>query len=191
VSELAPWRVALDGPPASFVLDDEVFCVVGPWSSLLEHLQLVAWQMPLLYDLLDDASADYLDDRLDDPDDSLTLRELARVAEGLVEAATGRRWWVAQRLIASVVDEWQALDGLLLLRGVDLVALARNAPSRLCSVMYALITEHMNARDRELFDFKISRPPRGVDVRKKPIMTAEEQGAAFTSAMAGLQGGRV
>jgi hypothetical protein len=189
VTELAPGRVALAGPPATFMLDDEAFVIVGEWSALLQHLQLVDWHLPLLYDLLAEADADYLDDRLDDPDDPLTLRQLARVAEGLVEAATGRRWWVAQRLIASVADEWQQLDGALMMRGVDLVDLARSAPARLCNVMHALITEHMGKRDREQFEFKLARPPRGVDVRETPVMTEQQQGAAFMTALAGLQGG--
>lgn len=172
------------------MIDDEVFVVTGCWSALLDHLRYEQWQRPLLYDLLGEADADYLDDRLDDPGDTLTLRQLDRVAEGLVEAATGRRWWAAQRLVASVADEWQTLDGVLLLRGVDLAALARTAPGRLCSVMYALIVEHMTPKDRELFDFKLGRPPKGVDVRETPVMSPDEQGAAFMAALAGLQGGR-
>ncbi|MEV0822548.1 hypothetical protein [Nonomuraea rubra] len=190
MTELAPWRVALAGPPASFVLDDEAFVIAGEWSALLQHLTVVGWHLPLLYDLLDEPSADYLDDRLDDPDDPLTLRQLARVAEGLVEAATGRRWWVAQRLLASVADEWQELDGALLLRGVDLTRLARAEPARLCNVMYALCVEHLPRKDREMFEFKLQRPPHGLDVREAPVMTEEQQGAAFMSAMHALQGGK-
>lgn len=190
MSGVVPWRVALAGPPARFVLDGEAFVIAGEWSALLRHLPLVDWHLPLLYDLLDDPDVDYLDDRLDDPDDGLTLRELRRVAESLVEAATGRRWWVAQRLIASVADEWAELDGALLLRGVDLAALACSSPARLCNVMYALIVEHLDKKEREQFEFRLARPPHGVDVRETPVMSADEQGAAFMAAMAALQGGK-
>ncbi|MBP2703535.1 hypothetical protein JOL79_06945 [Microbispora sp. RL4-1S] len=190
MAELAPWRAAVAGPPRAFELDGEHFVIVSDWSVLLDRLRFETWQLDLLHDLLDEAGADRIDDRLDDELDTLTLRECARVAEGLVEAATGRRWWVAQRLIASAADDWHELDGMLLLRGVDLVELARAAPARLCNVMHRLIVEGLGKTDREMFEFRLRRPPRGVDVRRTQVMTDAEQGAAFMAAMGALQGGR-
>ncbi|MEU4228313.1 hypothetical protein AB0F17_28800 [Nonomuraea sp. NPDC026600] len=183
------WRAALHGPPRSFALDGEAFPVTGSWSCLLDRLRFEAWQRDVLYDLVDDASAGYLDDRLDDPGDSLTLRQMRRVAEGLVEAATGRRWWVAQKLIASVADQWADLDGALLLRGVDLAALAAESPARVCNLMHGLLVEGRDTRERDVFDFKLRQPPPWVDVRQVEIMSAEEQGAAYMAAMGGVRRG--
>lgn len=191
MTELQAWRVALTGPPASFVLDGELYEIAGCWSALLERLQVEGWHLDLLYDLLDEGDADRLDDRLDDPDDELTLRKVRRVVEALVEQATGRRWWIAQRLIVSIAAEWADLDGLLLLRGVDLATLARTAPARMCNVMHALLVEGRDKRDREMFEFKLARPPKGLNVRETPVMSEQQQGSAFMAAMGGLgmQGG--
>lgn len=183
------WRAALHGPPRSFALDGEHFPIVGSWSCLLDRLRFESWQQPMLYDLVDEPSADYLDDRLDDPGDPLTLRQMRRVAEALVEAATGRRWWIAQKLLASVADQWAELDGLLLLRGTDLAALAEDSPARVCNLMHALLVEGRDQRERALFEFKLKQPPIGVNVREIEIMSAEEQGAAFMSAMGGVRRG--
>lgn len=186
------WRAALQGPPRSFALDGEVFAITGQWSALLDRLRFEVWQQGLLYDLVDEGSADYLDDRLGDPRDMLTLRQMRRVAEGLVEAATGRRWWIAQKLIATVADQWADLDGVLLLRGVDLAALAAEAPARVCNVMHALLVEGRDRREREVFEFKLRQPPAGVNVREIEVMSAEEQGTAFMAAMGSVrQGGPV
>lgn len=186
------WRAARDGPPASFVLDNEIYELTGDWSELLGVLPLAEWRMPLLYALLHPADADALDDRLEDEDDPLTLDEVGRVAERLVEQATGRRWWAVQRLYATLADGWQVVNGRLALRGVNISDLL-SRPAVLCDTLCAYLTEGADDRAVEQFDFTLSTPPPGVDLDDAPLWTAEEEGASFLAAMnaPGVKGGRI
>ncbi|MBT2226244.1 hypothetical protein [Nonomuraea sp. NEAU-A123] len=184
------WRPSLDGPPRSFELDGEVYELVGSWSVLLDVLTLVDWQLELLYALVDPEDLDVLDDRLDDDDDPLELDDVDRVAEQLVEAATGRRWWVAQKLYGHVAAAWSELEGRWALRGLDLVAML-DRPAYLCNVVHAYLAEGAGDGERRIFEAKLDRPPGGVDVVETPPVSDEEAAAAFMAAVAATKGGRV
>lgn len=180
------WRAALAGPPRSFTLDGEVYELAGAWRALLEHLPLEGWHLPLLYALLHEEDADALDDRLDDLDDPLTLTVVRDVAEGLVEQATGRRWWTAQRLYATAASSWDDLDGAVTLHGGDLLALAA-APARFCAAVYAWLTKNADSKAKAKVDAALERPPAGLDLARAPLWTAEEEGSAFMAALAAHQ----
>jgi hypothetical protein len=184
------WRVRLDGPPATFVIDGEAFEIMGSWSCLLEVLPMLEWHMPLMYAAVHPGDVDRLLDRFDDDDDDLTLADVEPVVEAVVEAATGRRWWVAQRLYATLAADFAELDGRLSLRGVDLAELLQ-APARVCSLVYAHLTAGAAAHQLAAFDAKLSRPPAGLDTRERPVVTPEQEGQAFLTAAAGMRGGRL
>lgn len=188
--DVEAWRVRLDGPPRSFSLDGELYEVVAPWSSLLGVLPLVEWHMPFVTDMVHPGDVDRLLDRFDDDDDDLTLDDVRPALEALVEAATGRRWWVAQRLYATLAHDWADLDGALTLAGVDLARLL-SEPARVCNLMYAQLTAGADAPKLAAFEAKLSRPPAGVDTRARPVLTPEQEGAAFLAAMATTTGGRL
>lgn len=188
--EVETWRVRLAGPPRSFVIDGEAYEVVAPWSCLLEVLPPLDWHMPLMYAAVHPGDLDRLLDRFDDDDDDLELADVEPVVEALIEAATGRRWWVAQRLYATLAADWADLDGMLSLRGVDLAELLQ-APARVCSLVYAHLTAGAQPHQLAAFDAKLSRPPAGLDTRERPVVTPEQEGAAFMAAAAGVRGGRL
>lgn len=184
------WRPSLDGPPTVFELDGEVYEIVGSWAALLDVLPLADWQLELLYALVHEADLDALDGRLDDDDDPLTLDDVDRVAETLVEAATGRRWWVAQKLYGHIAVEWRDLEGRWALRGLDLGAMLER-PAYLCNVLHAFLVEGAAEQQRMMFDARLDRPPAEVDVVETPPVSDEEAGNAFMAAMATTKGGRV
>lgn len=184
------WRPSLDGPPASFELDGEVYELDGSWRILLDVLPLDEWRLELLYELVHPEDLDALEARLDDDDDALTLDQVDRLVEQLVEAATGRRWWVAQKLYGHVAAEWRDLEGRWALRGLDLVELL-DTPARLCNTLYAYLTEGASEESRRMFDARLDRPPASVDVRETPPVDDVEAGNAFMAALAQTKGGRI
>lgn len=188
--EVEAWRIAVEGPPRSFVLDGELYEVASPWASLLGVLPLVDWHTPFVLDMVHPGDVDRLFDRFDDDDDDLTLADVAPALERLVELATGRRWWVAQRLYATLARDWAELDGALTLAGVDLGALLET-PSRVCNALYGYLTAGADAPKRAAFDARLSRPPAGLDTRARPVVSAEQEGAAWLAAAAGTTGGRL
>jgi hypothetical protein len=183
-------EAALAGPPRSFVLDGEVYELTGRWSPLLTHLPAAEWQVPLLYDLLHPDDADALADRLSDDADTLTLTTLRQVAARLVEAACGRKPWVAQRLLVTASQRWGLLEGVLTLRGVDLLTLVDTAPGRACNAVYAWLIEGADDKERTKLDSQLFRPPPGEDLDAVPLWSPEEEGSAFMAAMGAQPGGR-
>lgn len=189
--DVEAWRVALEGAPRSFVLDGELFEVVAPWSSLLGVLTLAEWHMPFIDAMVHPGDVDRLLDRFEDDDDDLGLADVRPAVEALLERVTGRRWWVAQRLYATLAADWAELDGVLTLgAGVDLVELLEQ-PARVCNVLYAYLTQGADAPKLAAFDAKLNRPPASVNVKARPIITPEQEGAAFMAAMGATQGGRL
>ncbi|GAA3172841.1 hypothetical protein [Nonomuraea salmonea] len=189
----AALRAALSGPPAAFLLDAERYELTGSWACLWEHMQAADpdWRMPLLWDLLHPEDADALEDRLADPGDELRLRDVYPVASRLVEQATGRAWWVAQRLIVAAVAGWPELDGALLLRsGVDVAGLMERSPARACSVIYAWLIDGAQRKEVAKFDAKLKAPPLTADLDAEPLWTPHDEGDAFMAAMAAQRGRR-
>ncbi|MEU4406168.1 hypothetical protein AB0F88_16730 [Streptosporangium sp. NPDC023963] len=176
------WRSAVLGPPASFVLDDEVYELSGAWQVLLEYLPAERWHMFVLYGLLHPLDAERLSDRLDDDDDPLTRQEVRAVVERLVQQATGRKWWVAQRLYATLAASWGELDGRLSLRGVELAAMLPN-PARVCNLVYGWLVDGADEQGRRRLDMQLTRPPAGMSRRQAAAAwSPQEQGRAFMDA---------
>lgn len=71
---------------------------------------------------------------------------------------SGRPWWEAMRLIgnASTPEVW----GHLLLNGVDAT---RVTLAGFCAAVHALVTQHMDEKARNQFDFDLKLPPAGVE----------------------------
>ncbi|GAA2685439.1 hypothetical protein [Nonomuraea recticatena] len=177
------WRPAVLGPPASFVIDDEIYELAGSWMVLLEWLPVQRWHMHVLYGLLHPLDAERLSDRLDDLGDPLSREEVRAMAERVVEQATGRKWWVAQRLYATLAASWGELDGRLSLRGVDLAALLQT-PARMCNLVYGWLVDGADDKARRQLDMRLTRPPRGMSKREAAAAwSPEEAGRSFMAAM--------
>lgn len=75
----------------------------------------------------------------------------------VVADVAGRPWWEAMRLVGHAGGD--EVYGHLLLHGVDP---ARVTLAGFCSAVYALITQHMEEKSRNQFDFDLKLPPSGV-----------------------------
>lgn len=183
-----PSRSAHTGPPRSYMLDGTVYELTGSWWPLIDCLAYQHWQVNLLLDITRDASD--VHGRLLDPGDDLGLPDVEHVAETLVQAATGRPWWVAQRLLVTADAHWELLDGTCLTRGVDLAALVDTAPARACNVIYAWLLEGADGKERDKIDYTLTQPPpelvRDPSPQAREWM-AEQEGAAFLAAMGAMR----
>ena len=112
-----------------------------------------------------------LDDMLD------VMNELQQTPEGLADLerrwlncarvalsrASGRDWWRALNLINKILDNWTALNGSLLLSGVD----ARRMP--LPSWLDAAYVQLMRSTPddgRQKLELELSTPPRGIALKQ-------------------------
>lgn len=93
------------------------------------------------------------------------IRDCCRAA---LAAASGRSWWIADRLIRAVAtsEHWPFVHGSLARSGVDLAVVPIAA---YCDAVYSLIVERMGEqRQRENFDRELDLPPPGIDLDEVP-----------------------
>lgn|GEM_PF-2171894 len=92
-------------------------------------------------------------------DGLFTVEELIRVHREALAAASGWKWWEADRLIRSAAAEWRHVGGELTVHGVDLDAAPLGAA---LNAIYALAVRNMTKEQRFTFDGQLSTPPAGV-----------------------------
>lgn len=177
----------LDGPPARYVLDGDIYALTGDWAALLEHLAYDAWHLPLLLDLTQAEDAEVLRDRIHDPEDDLEISDVTRIAERLVLTATGQPWWVVQSLLLGAKAELFKIHGDLKREGVDLPGLIRRDPAGAVSVIYSWMTRDADEKERGKFHSRVFTPPPeafNTDAGQDTLEDiAAAEGAAFMAAM--------
>lgn len=181
---LAAARAVRAGPPTCYELDGVVYELRESWWPALELLPTGRWHIPFVLDMTHPEDAGELRRRLSTRSgpDRLRSWDLEAVAEGLVEAATARPWWVAEKLYAFVLEHFGELDGRL--RG-DVVELIEYAPARLMNVVHMALVEGAEKKERTKFDQDLYRPPaRPAAVKRAPSKwQIEAEGADFMAAM--------
>lgn len=176
-------RARLYGPPKRYRIDDDVYRLTGDWRPLVDHLAAEEWQIPLLLDLTQADDAEDLRCRLADRDDGLRARDLYRIAERVVQAATGQPWWVVRQLLVGAMSgKVLDVDGGLLREGVDLAELIRTDPAKACSVVYSWATAGAEEKEVVKYDAKTFRPPREVVEAQADAEEDEEQDDAARQA---------
>lgn len=173
------------GPPRHYELDGDTYEVRASWWPLLELLPGTGWRLPLVLDMTHPDDAAVLRRRLHDRGDPLRLDVVERIGGGLVESATGRPWWVAERLYSWTLAHFAELDGRL---PVDLAALLEGNPARVCNVVHMALVEGADEKSRTQFDAELYRPPPTMTADEVPAWVAEDEGNSFMSAM-GMMGG--
>lgn len=176
-------RARLEGPPRRYRLDGEVMDLTGDWRPLVEHLLSEQWHLPLLLDLTHPEDAELLRGRIADPDDDLDVRDVRRISEGLVLAATGQRWWVVQRLVAYVAGRTADVDGDLLRDGVDVVELLERRPAAALHAVMSWLWRDADAKDRARLEADLFRAPLDLDDPEAEEEADERAGVAFLAAM--------
>lgn len=121
------------------------------------------WILPVLGNQ-PDVLFDLLAEDTEVLEDALYLGELTWDAietawHEAIEAASGIRWWEAQRLLAVAVD-WDGAGGELLLRGFYL---EERSLAQTCVAAWRLATRGADEKDRNKITVEIEKPPPGVD----------------------------
>lgn len=111
---------------------------------------------PVVPGLLDAAEQEEIIDLL--LDGTIDHRALEDANHDALAAASGWKWWEAERLIVSAAVGWKVIGGLLQGAGLDLSTAPLGA---VLSSMYAMAVTHMKPEERFTFDAQISQPPLG------------------------------
>lgn len=166
--ELGEWQYTIPALPAS----EWIAAVTAPNGGAI---------VPGLLNATDrtDAWRDFVQGGFDE-------QELAEVERDALEAAAGRPWWEADRLIRSLVDpeNWPTVHGELMLRGLDLEALPLAAA---LNAVYALIRKMISHDEAALarFDTGLKAIPAGI--KPEDVYDQAEAADDFLSAMAEQQ----
>lgn len=169
VVELGDWEYEIPQLAAS----DWLEALLGGWSGVIPGLLDPALQVEVL--------RDYFAGRI-------TNDDILASARAAVEAAGGRRWWIAERLIATATNEefWPALHGNLVLHGVDLDRVSLGA---VLNALYVLMVQNMKEDKRHQFDAQLEAPPPEAIVAEWDDGAAEEDFMAALGEQAKLHGG--
>lgn len=185
---LAAARAVRQGPPTCYQLDGVVYELRPSWWPMLELLPRGGWHIPLVLDMTHPEDAGELRRRLTGRGNPDRLRswDLEAIAEGLVEAATARPWWVAEKLCAFIVEHFGELDGRV---SADLVDLIEYAPARCLNIVHMALVEGADTKERKKFDNELYRPPpkRAAAIKPSTWQLAAE-GADFMATMAAMGG---
>lgn len=111
---------------------------------------------PLVPGLLDLADQEEVVDRLLRRE--VSRRDIDRANRDALAAASGWKWWIAERLVVSAAAEWRVIGGLLQGAGVDLERMSLGA---VLSSLYAMAVTNMKREDRFAFDAQLNAPPVG------------------------------
>lgn len=174
-------QAALDGPPHSFILDNEVYEVLpDEWWPALRTIRLENhWAFSFLLGVAQEDDGIALAERLVDESDPLDQDDLVPVAEQLVQLATGRVWYVAARLAVVVDSNWSSIDGRLLQHGVNLLPMLKSDPSRALNIVHTMLYENASDKRSHELDNELQRPPRAA---MKTRRSTAEDAALFESA---------
>lgn len=139
VVELGDWEYEIPGLPAA----DWLEALLGGWTGVVPGMLHPEDEISVLRDY-----------RLG----HISKDELVTAGRVAVEAAAGRRWWVAERLISTATNDefWPTIHGTLVLRGVDLERLSLAA---VLNAIYVVMVEHMKEDKRHQFDAQLDAPP--------------------------------
>ena len=89
-------------------------------------------------------------------DEELETEQLLELSLDIIEAASGRRWWIALRLIGVMMANWHVLGAEMLLRGVDATRLSL---SGWLDVALLLAIRNMEPKDVTMFTSQLELPP--------------------------------
>jgi hypothetical protein len=180
------FTATIGGPPAGFNLDGQVYPLNRRWGPLLRFLpafEKPLWPIAVVAAAVEPYAWPQLEVRMFDRGDGFDLRHLHAIAAGLVEAATGRPYYVAGRLLGWAINEWGAVDGELTLAGVNLPVLFDTAPARAVSVLEHLVMRGADDKQRFELEAALTVPPR-ITYAEAALWTADDEGSSFLAAIA-------
>lgn len=169
VVELGDWEYEIPSLPAA----DWLEAFTDGWAGVVPGLLGVEDEISVL--------RDYHAGRI-------TKDDILGAARACIEAASGRRWWQAERLLNTTLNDefWPTLHGSLLLRGVDLERLSLGA---VLNAIYVLMVENMKEDRRHQFDATLEAPPPSAVAAEWDDAAAEDDFMAALGEQAKLHGG--
>lgn len=160
VWSLRPWPVELDlaGRTYTFPAVPAVEWLSVLMAENLDQDQILLELCPQGYELL-------LDEELDP-------EELTRALLDVIEQVSGRKWWIALRLIWVVRANWNVLGAEMFYRHIDPTALSLSA---WLDVMLVLTIKAMEPKDVSMFTSKLELPPPGETIAEEEMVMSADQ----------------
>ena len=97
--------------------------------------------------------------------------DMAALAQDIIELASGRRWYIAMRLITVMRANWNVVGATMLMKGVDANTLSL---SGWLDVALLMVLQHMEQKDVAMFVAQLEIPPEGEETpEEEMVMSAE------------------
>jgi hypothetical protein len=99
-------------------------------------------------------------------------RELQEAVFDVIEQVSGRKWWIALRLIGVVRGSWNVLGAEMFYRHIDPAVLSLSA---WLDVMLVLTIRAMDPKDVAMFTSRLELPPPGQTVPEEEMAMSSDQ----------------
>lgn len=129
--------------------------------------------------LCDEEDREFVEDCL--AQETVTAEEVDEATLDLIEAVSGRPWWVTLRMVNVAETKWGILGADMMLRGVDATRVSFAA---WLDMLWMTIFKYLDEDKWTMFSTQIEIPPPEVAARQS-IETMEMSSDSFTSLMAG------
>lgn len=178
--------------PAAALRPAAVVVELGDWEYEIPELPAADWLEALLRGWVGVVPGMlHPDDRVEILRDlfsgAISRDDITASARAAVEAASGLRWWEAERLwgTASSDELWRVISGQLLAR-VDLAHVSLGAA---LNVTYTIMVEGLKEEKRVAFDANLEAPPAEVIAEEWDDAAAEDAFMAELGRQSKLHGG--
>lgn len=105
-------------------------------------------------------------------DDSVDPDDLYASLLDVIEQVSGRRWWIALRLIGVIRTNWNVLGAEMFYRHIDPTVLSLSA---WLDVMLVITIKAMDPKDVALFTSRLEVPPPGEEIELESMEMSAEQ----------------
>lgn len=105
-------------------------------------------------------------------DESLDAQDLYDALLDVIEQVSGRRWWIALRLIKVIRENWNVLGAEMFFRNIDP---ARLSLSAWLDTMLVLTIRAIEPKEVAAFVMRLEAPPEGEETAAEEMEMSTEQ----------------
>jgi hypothetical protein len=168
---------SLDIFPVEVLLCGRVFTIPEhPASWWMAQILSEEWGIDLFPGCLPNEEQDEVYDLM--VDGEVTVEDLSQVLLDMISTVSGRPWWVALRLVSVLQQNWGALGGELLFRGMDPSKMSFSA---WLDVSLYLIMRNIEGNKATMFTLQLEVPPPEAKPEQVPEQQAGMSADAFLS----------
>ena len=161
--------------PASSLRPSPIVITVGGREIEIPALPAVEWLEVLMADnfQFDDLFIELLPDGVDVMlGDWVPVEDMEDLGLAILEQASARHWWIALRLIGTLMDHWDVMGAEATFHNVD--------PSRLSLAawldsMLVLLMQRIQAEQQAMFVSRLEAPPAGEELPVEDFEMSAEQ----------------